>query len=171
MEYRLRRHDGTYRWIDDTGIPRYARDGFFLGYIGSCTDIHECRETQSELRRRLIEIARLTRRADAAAIASLFAHELNQPLAAILSNLETAELEVEGLPAPVGALNDILFDIRRDNLRAAQIIRHMQSLLRSDEPEVQKIDLNDVVCVVHEILKPHAAEVGVEMKMHYWRVC
>ena len=168
MEYRLRRHDHTYRWIDDTGIPRYARDGSFLGYIGSCTDIHEYRETQSELRRRVIEIARMTRRADAAAIASLFAHELNQPLAAILSNLETAEVDVEGLPAAAG-LKEILSDIRRDNIRAAQIIRHMQNLLRSDEPDVQQIDLNDVVCVVHEILKPHAAEVGVEMKMQPWQ--
>ena len=171
MEYRLRRHDRTYRWIDDAGIPRFARDGSFLGYIGSCTDIHEYRETQSELRRRLLEIARLTRRADAAAIASLFAPELNQPLAAILSNIEAAELDVEGFPAPIGALKDILFDIRRDNLRAAQIIRHMQNLLRSDEPEVQKIDLNNVACVVHEILKPHAADVGVEMKCIPGKAC
>jgi PAS domain S-box-containing protein len=169
MEYRLRRYDQTYRWIDDTGIPRYARDGSFLGYIGSCTDIHEYRETQSELRRRLIEITRLTRRADAAAIASLVAHELNQPLAAILSNIEAAELHVEKLPAPVGVLRDILVDIRRDNLRAAEIIGHMQRLLRSNEAEVQKIDLNDIVCVVHEILKPQAAEVGVEMKIRPWR--
>jgi PAS domain S-box-containing protein len=169
MEYRLRREDRTYRWIDDTGIPRYARDGSFLGYIGSCTDIHEYRETQSELRRRVIEIARLTRRADAAAIASLFAHELNQPLAAILSNLEAAELDVARLPAPVGVLKDVLFDIRRDNMRAAQIIRHMQNLLRSEEPEVQKIDLNDIMGVVHEILKPHAVELGIEMKMRPWQ--
>ena len=169
MEYRQRRYDQTYRWIDDTGIPRYARDGSFLGYIGSCTDIHEYRETQSELRRRLIEITRLTRRADAAAIASLVAHELNQPLAAILSNIEAAELHVEKLPAPVGVLRDILVDIRRDNLRAAEIIGHMQRLLRSNEAEVQKIDLNDIVCVVHEILKPQAAEVGVEMKIRPWR--
>jgi PAS domain S-box-containing protein len=35
MQYRLRRHDSAYRWIDDTGIPRFARDGTFLGYIGS----------------------------------------------------------------------------------------------------------------------------------------
>src|SRR5216684_6752474 len=35
MQYRIRRHDGAYRWIDDTGIPRFARDGTFLGYIGS----------------------------------------------------------------------------------------------------------------------------------------
>jgi PAS domain S-box-containing protein len=169
MEYRLRRHDGTYRWIDDTGIPRHARDGSFLGYIGSCTDIHDYKETQSELRRRLLQIARLTRRADAAAIASLFAHELNQPLAAILSNIEAAELDAQGLPASIGALKDILFDIRRDNLRAAQIIRHMQNVLRSDEPEVQKIDLNDVATVVHEILKPHATDVGVELKMRPWQ--
>jgi PAS domain S-box-containing protein len=169
MEYRLLRNDGTYRWIDDTGIPRYARDGSFLGYIGSCTDIHEYRETQSELRRRLIDIARLTRRADAAAIASLFAHELNQPLAAILSNLEAAELDVEELPASVGALRDILFDIRYDNLRAAQIIHHMQNLLRSEEPEVQRIDLNGVASVVHEILKPHAAEAGVEIRIQPWQ--
>jgi PAS domain S-box-containing protein len=50
MQYRLRRHDGVYRWIDDTGIPRYAGDNDFLGYIGSCIDIHEYREMQSELR-------------------------------------------------------------------------------------------------------------------------
>jgi PAS domain S-box-containing protein len=41
MQYRLRRHDGEYRWIDDVGIPRHARADAFLGYIGSCTDVHE----------------------------------------------------------------------------------------------------------------------------------
>jgi len=41
MQYRLRRHDGTYCWIDDIGVPRHARDGTFLGYWGSCTDVDE----------------------------------------------------------------------------------------------------------------------------------
>jgi PAS domain S-box-containing protein len=49
MQYRLRRHDGVYRWIDDIGIPRQARDGTFLGYVGSCIDIHEHREVQGVL--------------------------------------------------------------------------------------------------------------------------
>ena len=71
MEYRLRRNDLTYRWIDDTGIPRYARDGSFLGYIGSCTDVHEYRETQNELRRQLLEIDQLTRRAQAAEVTKI----------------------------------------------------------------------------------------------------
>src|ERR1700761_9123168 len=41
MEYRLRRHDGVYRWILDNGVPRYAADGTFAGYIGSCIDIED----------------------------------------------------------------------------------------------------------------------------------
>src|SRR5262249_19250684 len=50
MQYRLRRRDGEYRWIDDIGVPRYARDGRFLGCIGSCIDIHSQRATEEELR-------------------------------------------------------------------------------------------------------------------------
>jgi PAS domain S-box-containing protein len=41
MEYRLRRHDGEYRWILDTGVPRFHKDGQFAGYIGSCVDVTE----------------------------------------------------------------------------------------------------------------------------------
>ena len=39
MQYRLRRHDGEYRWIFDTGVPRFDEEGLFVGYIGSCVDI------------------------------------------------------------------------------------------------------------------------------------
>ena len=84
IQYRLRRHDGAYHWIDDTGIPRFARDGTFLGYIGSCIDIQEHREIQSELRRRLLDIAELNRQAEAAMLSASVAHEIRQPLAAIV---------------------------------------------------------------------------------------
>lgn len=49
MEYRLRRHDGMFRWILDTGSPRHAEDGTFLGFIGSCLDITELRESVNAL--------------------------------------------------------------------------------------------------------------------------
>ena len=49
MEYRLRRKDGEYRWILDSGTPRYDIKGVFLGYIGSSVDITERRKTEEKL--------------------------------------------------------------------------------------------------------------------------
>lgn len=46
IEYRLRRHDGQYRWVIDTAVPRLGEDGQFLGYIGSVTDIHERKQAE-----------------------------------------------------------------------------------------------------------------------------
>src|SRR5262249_45863352 len=50
LEYRLLRHDGSYRWIVDQGVPRYAPDGSFLGYVGSCIDITDRKEAENRLR-------------------------------------------------------------------------------------------------------------------------
>jgi PAS domain S-box-containing protein len=54
MEYRLKRHDGVYRWIFDRGVPYTNDQGTFVGYIGSCVDVHERREAEQ----RSIEHAR-----------------------------------------------------------------------------------------------------------------
>jgi PAS domain S-box-containing protein len=51
MDYRLRRHDGEWRMLDDTGVPRFAHDRTFLGYIGSCVDVTEQRTAEAALRR------------------------------------------------------------------------------------------------------------------------
>jgi PAS domain S-box-containing protein len=51
MEYRLRRHDGEFRWVYDQGAPRFEPDGAFGGFIGSCTDITEQREARDALGR------------------------------------------------------------------------------------------------------------------------
>jgi signal transduction histidine kinase len=50
MEYRLRRHDGEYRWVVDRGVPRHSLDGRFVGYIGACTDITDRKRAEEELR-------------------------------------------------------------------------------------------------------------------------
>jgi PAS domain S-box-containing protein len=58
MQYRLRRHDGEYRWISDIGVPRFNQDGSLAGYIGSCLDVTErkrAEEALSTIGRRLIE--------------------------------------------------------------------------------------------------------------------
>jgi PAS domain S-box-containing protein len=178
MEYRLRRYDGAYRWIDDTGIPRYARDGSFLGYIGSCIDIHEHRETQRELRRRLLEVDQLTRRADeaelknikrtaelaqmnrfnvAGQLAATIANELNQPLAAILTNSESGRALLESSAPNLEELKTILTEIERDNQRASDVLRRVRDLLAKAPFQRKDNDLNGIVRDTVELLARLAA--------------
>jgi PAS domain S-box-containing protein len=64
IDYRLRRRDGVYRWITDNGVPRFDKDGDFLGFIGSCIDITERMEATERLRQSetglILERRRLT---------------------------------------------------------------------------------------------------------------
>ena len=126
IEYRLLRYDGRYRWIDDTGIPRYDHDGKFLGYIGSCVDIQDKRQALGEMRRHLLEVAYLNRSADVAMLSAAISHELNQPLAAIMANTEAAEILLTTCQPDLGQVKEILADIRRDDQRAADVISHMR---------------------------------------------
>jgi PAS domain S-box-containing protein len=132
MQYRLRRHDGAYRWIDDTGIPRFARDGTFLGYIGSCIDIHEYREIQSELRRRLLEIAELNRQADAAIFAASIALEISQPLAGMVYNsaagLRWLARETPNVERATATLNNIV----HAGQRAVEIIDSIRAISKKE---------------------------------------
>jgi PAS domain S-box-containing protein len=65
MEYRLRRYDGEYRWIFDTGSPRFSSDGVFLGYIGTCLDITERKEAEAELHKAHEELQQLKNQLEA----------------------------------------------------------------------------------------------------------
>jgi PAS domain S-box-containing protein len=56
LEYRLERYDGEYRWVFDTGMPLLALDGSLAGYIGSCVDITERKQTEESLRRKETEL-------------------------------------------------------------------------------------------------------------------
>jgi CheY-like chemotaxis protein len=82
MEYRLRRHDGEYRWVLDNGVPRFAPDGTFSGYIGSCVDITDRRRTEDELRN-----------ADRCKeeFLAVLSHELRNPLAPIQTAVDLLE--------------------------------------------------------------------------------
>ncbi len=85
IHYRLKRADGEYRWISDTGVPQLASDGSKIGYIGCCIDITECKkagiaiiESQEAAKVRSEEIESLNRLKDE--FLSTVSHELRTPL-------------------------------------------------------------------------------------------
>jgi len=86
MEYRLRRHDGEYRWMLDHGSPRYAADGTFMGYCGSCVDITDRRLAEQ----RTILLAKDLERATSQMEELLYAasHDLHEPIRMVTNFLE-----------------------------------------------------------------------------------
>ena len=145
IQYRLRRHDGAYRWIDDTGIPRFARDGIFLGYIGSCIDIQEHREIQSELRRRLLEIAELNRQAEAAILSASVAHEIRQPLMAIVANA-SAGLRWLGRETPDVERGKVsLNNIAQAGQRTGAIIDSILATNKKENRTRAPLNLNELI--------------------------
>jgi PAS domain S-box-containing protein len=153
IQYRLRRHDGAYRWIDDTGIPRFARNGIFLGYIGSCIDIQEHRESQSEQRRRLLDIAELNRQDDATMLSASIVHEMKQPLAAIASNASAAlrwlARETPDLERGRGNLNNIV----RAAHRAADIVDSISAINKKEIRTRAPLNLNQLIKEVLALLE------------------
>ena len=87
MEYRLRRADGDYRWILDTGVPRFTPSGRFAGFIGSCIDITDLKSVHDELERKVAE-----RTAELEAFTYSVSHDLRAPLRHI-AGLSQALLE------------------------------------------------------------------------------
>jgi signal transduction histidine kinase len=124
---------------------------------------HRRRAAELSSRLRLLEVIHLNRTATAGALSASVAHELNQPLGAILSNAEAAEVLLTANPPDVQLLREILADIRRDDQRAGEIIRRLRGMLRKSEVELQEFDLNETIDTAIHILEPEAIKRGIAL--------
>lgn len=122
------------------------------------------RTAEAQLRNRLLQVVHLNRIATAGALSTSIAHELNQPLGAILNNAEAAEILLEADKPDLGQIKEIVGDIRRDDQRAADIIRHLRGLLQRGAVDTSEFDLNAEVANAISILEPEAAKRGVELR-------
>ena len=163
-ECRLRKHDGEYRWMLCAGVPRFTLAGHFLGYIGSCSDINAIREGESEKQRLHAALAHVGRVATMGELTASLAHELYQPLAAILTNADTAQKLLESRSPPLDQVQEILTDIQTDDKRAAAIIRGVRSLLQRHEIAKTTIELNGTVEEIVQLMRQEAIERGVEIQ-------
>jgi PAS domain S-box-containing protein len=120
LQYRLRRHDGEYRWVLDKGVPRLNADGTFAGYIGSCIDITErklAEESLSTIGRRLIDAQEKER----TWIGRELHDDINQQLA-----LLAVELDRWGQHVPTA--DELMEQVRHAQQRINQIAKEVQGL-------------------------------------------
>ena len=122
------------------------------------------RRAELELQRNREELAHVTRVSTVGELTTSVAHELNQPLGAILSNAEAAEMFLAAEPPALDEVRDILADIRKDDQRASEVIRRMRGLLRKHELAPQAIEINEAVEEVLRLLSIDASTRKVSIK-------
>ena len=124
------------------------------------------RIAEQRLRQRLLEVIHLNRTATASALSGSIAHELNQPLGAIHSYAEAATLYLKAQPPNIERVEQILADIRNDDRRASEIIKHFRGLMKKqDTIELEEFDLNEVVGEAVNILESEALKRGLVLSL------
>ena len=122
------------------------------------------RIAEVESKARLQQVIRMDRTAIAGAMSASIAHELNQPLGAILANSQTAQVLLKSEQIDLHLLNEILVDIERDDKRAADIISHLRALLRRKSETVSKtFDINDMIQSAIDIIRPDAKKRNIRI--------
>ena len=119
---------------------------------------------EHDSRQHLLEVTKLDRAMTTSAMSTSIAHELMQPLGAILSNAEAAEMLLDANPLDRNQLKEILADIRCDDQRAVEIIKHLRMLLKHSELQAQDVNLTEVVKDALEIVKAVAEEQKVALQ-------
>jgi signal transduction histidine kinase len=120
-------------------------------------------QTEANSQRR--QVVRLNRFTTANVLSSSLAHELNQPLGAILSNTEAAQMLLKTNPPDLTQIGEILSDIVRDEQRASEIIFGLRNLLNDrKEADLRALDLNDTVPELVKIVTPEIGKRGVILR-------
>ena len=125
------------------------------------------RAAEAESRKRLSEMAHMNRRVALGEMSASIAHELNQPLGAIYNNAGAAEILIKADPPKLGAVAEILGDIKRDDQRASDIIARIRKFLRKSEFELRKTDLNEAVDESMKTLAGEASDKEVVVKTQF----
>jgi len=124
------------------------------------------RLAEVESRRHLVAMAHLDRRAAMGELATSLAHEINQPLNAILQNAGAARMMLDAdTPADSAEVREILDDIRNDDLRASEVIRRMRVLLQKHELERHPVDLEHLAGDTLMLVRPDAQARGIEVEL------
>jgi len=153
-EFRLAGPSGAERWVAASGQVERGAQGEPLRLLGISMDITARKQFEGELQRHRNALAQAQRVSAMGQLSAALAHELNQPLGAILRNAEAGELFLRQDPPDLGELREILVDIQQDDRRAAEVIDRMRALLRHRELRFEAIALQELIEQVAALLNP-----------------
>ena len=165
QEYRIVRPDGTIRWIWDRGFPIRDEAGHVYRIAGLAEDITARKLADDQLRRQQVELARMARLSLAVELASNLAHELNQPLAAIVAYTQACLTLLRQASTDPRELTGTLDEVVSQGLRAGEIIRHLRDLVRKHPAAQAALDLNALIRAVVHYAQLELRQSGVTLRL------
>ena len=136
-----------------------------LSILVSVTDITERKRAELERAVQRDELAHLSRVVLLAELSGSLAHELNQPLTAILSNAQAGVRFLAHSPPNLDEVRDSLINIVENDKRAGEVIRRLRAMLRKDRADHRHLDINDVVLDVLRIIRGDLLNRNVDIKL------
>jgi PAS domain S-box-containing protein len=170
-ECRIVLPDRAIRWLSVKGQSTRKSANPADQVTGVVIDVSERKSEQIEAEQQRSQLTHLTRVAILGELSGAMAHELNQPLAAILSNAQAAQRLLERDPPDLEESRAIMADIVADDLRAGEVIRRLRTLLKRDEGRQERLDLSALTSEVLQLARSElvthqvALETGLDSEL------
>jgi PAS domain S-box-containing protein len=152
MRHRLRRVDGVYRWVDLRAEPLRNDDGVIVQWYGVCVDIEDETRMQDALRATQDKLARASQAASLAELSASIAHEVNQPLAAVIANSHACQRWLSTEPPNLQRAQVTVERIIRDANGAAEVVSRIRALFKQTISARVSVDLNEVITEVCKLI-------------------
>lgn len=159
------RRDGSPVPVEYSSTPIVNKEGEAHGAVVVFRDISERLKAEEEARQHEADLAHMGRLSTMGEMASGIAHELNQPLAAIVTNSQACIRMLDSGMKDTAKLEDVLERIAGQADRAANIIRQLRRFVRKDEPESVQVQINDLIDGVIVLFEPEARKAGVKIRL------
>jgi PAS domain S-box-containing protein len=158
LEFRILCPDGVVKHIHTVGHPVSNDSGVLVQFVGSTMDITERKRSEEALRQAHADLAHVSRVTTMGELMASLAHEVNQPIAAAVTNANTC---VRWLAASTPNLEEAraaALRIVKDGTRAAEIIKRTRLLFKKSPPEQEPVDVNEVIREMIVLLRGEAAQ-------------
>jgi PAS domain S-box-containing protein len=166
-QYRFRRSDGVYRWFHVRGQPARDSEGHVTRWYGVLIDIDDRKSMEEALRSTQMRLSRAAQIATVGELAGSIAHEINQPLAALVANGHASLRWLSAQPPNVAKAREAAERILRDGNDAAEVVRRIRALFRPAALEKVALDLTEVIGEVLRLLGGETAKRRVAVETYF----